>query len=100
MRKTVTIQPNDAGQRLDKFLTKTFTRLPVSEMYKRIRQKDIKVNGKRAQIDYRLQTGDVVTVYVVQEEFLDEAPPVYDFLTASKQLDIVYEDENLMLLNK
>lgn len=100
MRKTVTIKPNDAGQRLDKFLTKTFTRLPVSEMYKRVRQKDIRVNGKRAQIDYRLQEGDTVTVYVVQAEFLDEAPPVYDFLTAAKQLDIVYEDDNLLLLNK
>ncbi len=97
--KTVTIDKNDAGQRLDKFLTKTFRRLPASIMYKHIRQKDIKLNGKRCQISDRLQPGDVITLYV-KDEFLEEEPPVYDFLAASKRLDIVYEDENLLLLNK
>lgn len=97
--KTVTIEKNDAGQRLDKFLTKTFRNLPVSMMYKYIRQKDIKLNGKRCDISTRLQPGDVLTLYV-KEEFLTETAPVYDFLTASRQLDIVYEDAHLLLLNK
>ena len=97
--KTVTIEKNDAGQRLDKFLTKTFRNLPVSRMYKYIRQKDIKLNGKRCDISTRLQPGDVLTLYV-KEEFLTETAPVYDFLTASRQLDIVYEDAHLLLLNK
>lgn len=72
--KTVTIEKNDAGQRLDKFLTKTFRNLPVSMMYKYIRQKDIKLNGKRCDISTRLQPGDVLTLYV-KEEFLTETPP-------------------------
>lgn len=97
--KTVTVAKNDAGQRLDKFLTKTFRRMPASIMYKHIRQKDIKLNGRRCQISDRLETGDVITLYV-KDEFLEETPPVYDFLAASKQLDIVYEDDNLLLLNK
>lgn len=96
---TVIIQKNDAGQRLDKFLTKTFRNLPVSMMYKYIRQKDIKRNGKRCTISDRLCEGDVLTLYV-KDEFLTQVPPAYDFLSASKQLDIVYEDENLLLLNK
>lgn len=97
--KTVIIGPNDAGQRLDKFLTKTFRNLPVSQMYKHIRTKDIKRNGKRCRIDDRLVTGDVISLYV-KDEFLTESAPAYDFLNASKQLDVVYEDDNLLLLNK
>ena len=97
--KTLTIEKNDAGQRLDKFLTKTFRNLPVSMMYKYIRQKDIKLNGKRCEISTRLQQGDVLSLYV-KDEFLTETAPVYDFLTASRQLDILYEDRHLLLLNK
>lgn len=97
--KTVVIGKNDAGQRLDKFLTKTYRRLPISMMYKYIRQKDIKRNGKRCEISARLQEGDVLTLYV-KDEFLEPTLPQYDFLRASRQLDIVYEDENLLLLNK
>lgn len=97
--KTITIQKNDAGQRLDKFLSKTFHNLPASMMYKAIRTKDIKCNGKRCEISTRLQPGDVLSLYL-KDEFLEEAAPVYDFLAASRQLDIVYEDDNLLLLNK
>lgn len=95
----LTIQKNDAGQRIDKFLQKTFRQLPVSMMYKYIRQKDIKINGKRCTISTRLCEGDQVALYV-KDEFLTREAPVYDFLHASTQLDIVYEDENLLLLNK
>ncbi len=97
--KSITIRANDAGQRLDKFLTKTFGNLPVSIMYKGIRTKDIKINGKRCQNSTRLVEGDVVTLYV-KDEFLIEAPAALEFMSASKKLDIVYEDENLLLLNK
>ena len=45
--KEFTIKKNDAGQRLDKYLTKSFPLLPQSLMYKYIRSKRIKVNGKR-----------------------------------------------------
>lgn len=97
--KSVTIKANDAGQRLDKFLTKMFGNLPVSMMYKCIRTKDIKLNGKRCQISTRLTEGDVITLYV-KDEFLEEAPETFEFMSASKKLDIVYEDDNLLLLNK
>lgn len=95
----LTIGKNDAGQRVDKFLTKTFPLLPVSMMYKYIRQKDIKVNGKRCEISARLQEGDEVSLYV-KDEFLSRPAPTYEFMTAGKELDIVYEDEQLLLLNK
>lgn len=97
--KQVTVGKNDAGQRLDKFLSKTFRQLPSSLMYRAIRKKDIKLNGKRCEISSRLTEGDVVTLYLPDDALVVTAP-VYEFLTASRKLDIVYEDENLLLLNK
>lgn len=97
--QSVTIGSNDAGQRVDKFLQKTYHNLPVSMMYKYIRQKDIKLNGRRCQISDRLREGDVLTLYV-KDEFLKKAPSVYAFMNASRQLEPVYEDEHLLLLNK
>ncbi len=97
--KTVTVGKNDAGQRVDKFLTKTFPSLPVSMMYKYIRQKDIKLNGKRCQIADRIREGDVIAVYA-PDEFLAPAASKYEFQYAGTKLDIVYEDENILLLNK
>ena len=97
--KTITIQANDANQRLDKFLTKSFPNLPQSMLYKSIRKKDIKCNGKRCEISTRLQEGDVLTLYL-KDEFFQKEPKQYDFLKAPKKLTIVYEDENILLLDK
>lgn len=97
--KSFTINQNDAAQRLDKFVTKTVPLLPQGLMYKYIRLKRIKVNGKRAEISTRLQMGDLVEMYI-NDEFFEAAPDNYDFLRASTKLDIIYEDENIMLLDK
>ena len=97
--RTLTIGPNDAGQRLDKFLTKSLPNLPQALLYKYIRLKRIKRNGKRAQISDRLQTGDTLELYI-GDEFFEKPRPQYDFLRSAKTLDILYEDENLLLLNK
>ena len=97
--KKVIIAKNDAGQRLDKFLTKTYPNLPQAVLYKCIRTKDVKLNGKRCQIGDRLEEGDELSLYW-QEEFFQTAPKEYDFLHAPVKLDILYEDENLLLLDK
>lgn len=97
--RTIEITSNDSGQRLDKFLTKKFKNMPQSLMYKYIRTKYIKLNGKRCEISSRLQTGDVLTLYI-KDEFFEPVPDEYDFLKAPAKLDIIYEDENIMLLNK
>ena len=62
--QTVQILENDAGMRLDKFLTKAYPNLPQSMLYKAIRKKDIKCNGKRCEISTRLQAGDILTMYL------------------------------------
>lgn len=97
--KSFTINKNDANQRLDKFVTKSVPLLPKTLLYKYIRIKRIKVNGKRAEISTRLQENDVVEMYI-NDEFFEEAPQKYDFLKASKNLNIVYEDENIILCDK
>ena len=97
--KTVTIEKNDAGQRLDKFLTKAYPNLPQSMMYKSIRKKDIKLGGKRCAINTHLQEGDVLTLYL-KDEFLQCEPEQFDFLKAPAKLNILYEDQNLLLLDK
>ena len=97
--KSFTIKQNDASQRLDKFITKAVPLLPQALMYKYIRLKRIKVNGKRAEISTRLQVGDLVEMYI-NDEFFEAKPDNYDFLRASKNLDIIYEDENIILLDK
>lgn len=97
--KSFIINENDSGQRLDKFLTKAAPALPQSLMYKAIRTKKIKLNRKRAEISTRLAPGDVVEVYL-NDEFLVTADDRMAFLSAQPLTGILYEDENLLLLDK
>ena len=100
--REIKIAKNDAGQRLDKFLTKALD-LPVGLLYKSIRTKKIKVNRKRAENNTVLNEGDVIQCFLAEEFFgkLDEAGDVSLSLDKIQpKLDIVYEDENIMLLNK
>ena len=98
--RIITIQKNDAGQRLDKFLTKAVKGLPQSLMYKFIRTKKIKVNRARCEQSQILQEGDEIQLFI-KDEFFDAASKDTGALTAIKpKLDIVHEDEHIMLLNK
>ncbi|MGN0569336.1 MAG: RluA family pseudouridine synthase [Candidatus Fimenecus sp.] len=97
--KSFIINKNDADQRLDKFISKTVPLLPKTLMYKYIRIKRIKINGKRAEISTRLNIGDTVDMYI-NDEFFEKTPEKYDFLKASKNLSIIYEDENIILCDK
>lgn len=90
---------NDAGMRMDKLLQKLMPTMPKSLMYKYIRQKDIKLNRKRVNISDKPVEGDVIEAYV-PDEFSAKPEPKYDFLSASDNIDIVYEDENILLADK
>lgn len=97
--KEFKITKNDAGLRLDKFIVKVCPTLPSSLMFKYIRTKRIKVNGKRGEISTRLNAGDTVSAYI-NDEFFAEAEPKYSFLSAPSNVDVVYEDENILLVDK
>jgi len=96
--KEFIVNRNDAGQRLDKFVTKTVPKLPQSMMYKAIRNKRIKLNGKRGEISSRLCEGDRVQMYI-NDEFFDTCSE-NEFMTVSPSINIVYEDENVLLADK
>lgn len=97
--RTLLIKENDAGQRLDKFLTKSLKTLPLSLMYKQIRTKKIKVNRKRTEPKYVLQSGDTVELFIA-EEFFEKTTDNTPLSTLKPNLDIVYEDKNILLVDK
>lgn len=98
--KEFTIGPNDAGQRLDRFLSKAVPLLPASLAQKYIRLKRIKCNGGRVQRDTRLNSGDVLQLYI-NDEFFDKPSEENAYLTVSTpKLNIVYEDAHILLVDK
>lgn len=98
--KEFQIGPNDAGQRLDRFLAKAVPLLPASLAQKYIRIKRIKINGGRGERDTRLQSGDLIQLYI-NDEFFDKPREDNAYLTvATPKLNIVYEDEHVLLVDK
>ena len=98
--KEFIIGPNDAGQRLDRFLAKAVPLLPASLAQKYIRIKRIKLGGKRVDRDTRLNAGDVLQLYI-NDEFFDKPREDNAYLTvAVPKLTIVYEDEHILLVDK
>ena len=96
MRK-MTVGRNDAGQRLDKFLSKAVKGLPTSLLYKSIRTKKIKVNGARAKENQILAEGDEITLFL-RDEFFDAPEKDSGAITRIRpKLSIVYEDGQWLL---
>ncbi len=95
--KEFIIGPNDAGQRVDKFVLKATVGLPKSLLYKAIRLKKIKVNRKRCEISQKLLEGDVVQMFLSPDFFGEREDR---FLTLTPDLTVVYEDENLIICDK
>lgn len=98
--KTLTVGKNDAGQRLDRFLRKTYPSLATSLIQKSIRKKQIKLNGKKAAADARLSEGDIITVYLADALFESNTDRQAFLKILNPELRIIYEDENLLLLDK
>ena len=96
--KQMTIMENEAGQRLDKYLSKLLPKAPKSFFYKMLRKKNITLNKRKASGGEKLQCGDAVQLFLSQEtfdKFSGEA-----FQRSKGKLDILYEDEQIILLNK
>lgn len=98
--KQVTVNSNDAGQRIDKFLIKFLPAMPQSLVYKSLRKKRIKINGKRANERDILNTGDILELYI-NDEFFDTPAPEDAFMKIkTPSINVVYEDENILLVDK
>lgn len=98
--RIINVNRNDAGQRLDKFLSKAVKGLPTSMMYKYIRLKKIKVNGSRAQPNDMLAEGDEIALYIRDEFFDSPEGDVEALFRIVPKIDVLYEDPNILLLNK
>ena len=97
--KEFIINENEAGQRFDKYLAKLLKEAPKSFFYKMMRKKNITLNGKKANGNEKLLSGDHVKLFLSDETFekfsgTDKAPRAYH------KLDIIYEDENILLIIK
>ncbi len=98
--KELTVGKNDAGQRLDRFIGKTVPLLPESLLQKYIRLKRIKVNGKGAKRDTRIEAGDLIQLYI-NDEFFEKPREENSYLKVGKpHLSILYEDDNILLADK
>lgn len=84
----------DKQERLDSFLLKRFPSLSFGKLCKFHKENKIKINKKKEPLSYKLQKGDLITLYILEIE----GTPIY--LSAKDTLNIVYEDDYLLIVNK
>lgn len=97
--KVLTVKENDVGLRLDNFISKQFAYIPKSLIYKFIRSKKIKVNNKKVDFNYKLLSGDIINCFFSinsQQNIANQ----HKFILLNQKLDVVYEDKNLLIVNK
>lgn len=82
------------NKKLDRFILDTYPELSRNMLFKAFRQKDIKVNGKRINTNITLNMGDVLEIYI-DDKLLSK----YEF-SPEQDLDIIYEDKNILIVNK
>ena len=98
MKKFV-VQDNEANQTLEKFVRKVLSNAPLSFIYKVFRKKDVKVNGIRSNMKTKLNAGDSVEIYVSDEKMEDFKKEIPQPSNRLEQY-IVYEDDNILIVNK
>ena len=97
--KEIVITPPEEGQRLDRVLQRYLSRASSGFIYKMLRKKNITLNGKKASGSEKLSAGDVICLFFADEtlsKFTEPAGSGYPV----RKLDIVYEDDNILLINK
>lgn len=97
--KKITVNSNDAGQRLDKFLIKYFKTMPQSMVYKSLRKKRIRVNGKHEKESFKLSAGDILELYI-NDEFFENSPEEAFLKIKEPEISVIYEDKNILLCDK
>lgn len=98
--QSINVNSNEAGQRLDKLLTKYLNKAPKSFIYKMLRKKNITLNGKKADGSEKLEVGDEVKLFMSDETIDKFTELKKEQILDTKALDIIYENENVLIVNK
>ena len=98
--KTFIIKENEAGQRFDKYLKKLLKEAPSSFVYKMLRKKNIVLNGKKADGSEKLNARDEVKLFLADETYDKFVGAEVKESFPTTALDIVYEDEDILVINK
>ena len=96
--KELEVKAQESGQRFDKYLSRYLKEAPKSFLYKMLRKKNITLNGKKASGNEKLEVNDKVQLFFSDEtleKFMGEEKEV-----KKGSLEILYEDENVIFINK
>ena len=97
--KSFTISNKDANQRVDKYVKKCLSNAPLSFIYRLFRKKDIKINSHWVKENYIIQEGDVISIYLTDEQFAEFNKPK-EITKLPLSHPIIFEDENILIINK
>lgn len=97
--REIKITNNESDQRLDRFIRKLLGEASLGFIYKQIRKKNITVNKEKSNEKYILKEGDLVQIYF-SDETIDNFKTKKEKIKSNVKLDIVYEDENILIINK
>ncbi|NCC78590.1 MAG: RluA family pseudouridine synthase [Clostridia bacterium] len=93
----IEIGPNEAGQRLDKFLRKYLKDVPLSAIFKTIRKGDVRINGTKGKEKTFLEEGDVIEIKYLYSDAPKTKAKVYD---VEPEFKVTFEDENILMVEK
>lgn len=97
--KILKVEKNEAGQRLDKLLSKQLNKAPKSFIYKMLRKKNITLNGKKAEGSEITQINDEIKLFL-SDETIEKFSEKNETTVVEREFDIVYEDTNILIVNK
>ena len=97
--KSFTISNKEANQRVDKYVKKYLSNAPLSFIYKLFRKKDVKINSHWVKENYIIQEGDVISIYVSDEQIKEFNKPK-EIEKIPLNHPIIFEDENILIINK
>ena len=93
------VSEKDGKRRIDKVVRKILSGAPLSFIYKMFRKKDVKVNSKRVDINYIINPGDEIEIYIT-DEYLNKFKENKEIKITKNDLNIIYEDENIIVIDK
>ena len=97
--KCIKVTKENENQRIDKLVRKYLNLAPLSFIYKTFRKKDVKVNNHWVNGDYIVKLDDEIKIYVTDEQLADFSKPK-EVKKSDIKLDIIYEDDNILIINK